>query len=259
MWKGTNGKASFRLARAQMALKDFEGSLKTIESALDNLPKEGKDVELQKKEFTKLKLQTRKKLIEKSQFSDADKLVQIVSLKTEPRTPSIREFDIVKQIGEGNFSRVVVCRHKLTKEEFSLKIIEKKKADQLVKRQHPNVYNEISMERRVLSTRIGEHTHIVKMYHSFQDYNSIYFLQELFLERGDLWSTIRYQNKMVGKFISLSLYPNIMTCIHHSKINHCFYTQCEQFFIFDCNVYHRLLRISSFLGEGLVVGAAECY
>ena len=142
-------------------------------------------------------------------------------LTVEPRTPSIREFTLDAEIGQGNFSRVVVCTHRVTHQRFALKIIEKKKVEQLAKRQHPNVYNEVRMERRVLEDRLPpppasattdnnaitdnanasndpRRRHIVTLHHSFQDYGSLYFLQELHDANGDLWSALRAGSKMVG-------------------------------------------------------------
>ena len=78
-----------------------------------------------------------------------------------------------------------------------------------MKRQHPNVYNEIAMERRILSERLVVNDddpmskRIIKLYHSFQDYNSLYFLVELHLEGGDMWSKLRHKGKMVGKYTTL--------------------------------------------------------
>jgi len=145
-------------------------------------------------------------------------------LTVEPRTPSIREFTLDAEIGQGNFSRVVICTHKVTTQRFALKIIEKKKVEQLAKRQHPNVHNEVRMERRVLEDRLPpppdsttttdnnaitdnanasasndpRRRHIVTLHHSFQDYGSLYFLQELHDANGDLWSALRAGSKMVG-------------------------------------------------------------
>ena len=78
-----------------------------------------------------------------------------------------------------------------------------------MKRQHPNVYNEIAMERRILKERLVVKENdrmskrIIKLYHSFQDYNSLYFLVELHLKGGDMWSKLRYKGKMVGLHHSL--------------------------------------------------------
>ena len=218
-----NAKASFRLARAQIALKEFSNAISSLDRALRNLAPspapditnhnkggndhaESNNIDFQRKELIKLLFEARKKLLLKEKCPNADDLAQVQSIKTEPRQPSIREFEQERELGVGNFSRVVICRHKITNEKFALKIIEKKKADQLAKRQHPNVYNEIKMEQRILSERLkstmgGEegHRRIIKLYHTFQDYTSLYFLMVLHLEGGELRGTARYRNKAVGE------------------------------------------------------------
>lgn len=79
-----------------------------------------------------------------------------------------------------------------------MKVLEKKKAAELAKRQHPNVYNEISMEPRVLMDRLPPHPSILTMYHSFQDYNNVYYLMDLQNTNKDLWSQLRHDGCMVG-------------------------------------------------------------
>ena len=153
--------------------------------------------------------------------------------------PSIREFEMMQDLGEGNYSRVIAVKHSVTAESFALKIIEKKKVESLAKRQHPNVYNEIEMEKRILGIRLNEgifvnneglngsgdddddddngedssggsggicmsrisdgRRRIVNLYHTFQDYNNLYYLMDLCIEGGDMWSTLRHGDKMVGE------------------------------------------------------------
>ena len=117
-------------------------------------------------------------------------------------------------------------KHTVTNETFALKIVEKKKIESLAKRQHPNVRNEIQMEKRILGERLGPHVRdyakkqcqrkknenseeeyvgygwnrLVTMYHTFQDYNHLYYLMDLYVEGGDMWSKLRHEDKMVGKF-----------------------------------------------------------
>jgi len=223
---GNNPKAAFRLSRARIALHDFSGAISTLEKALQSLSslptqtnptnnesnevEQSTELEFQRKELTKLLVVARTRHLQKEQFPDAHKLAQVQSIKVEPRQPSIREFDLEYELGAGNFSQVVICTHKVTKEQFALKIIEKKKAEQLAKRQHPNVYNEINMERRILGEKLGSvfgknngHKRIITLYHSFQNYNNLYFLMDLHVENGDLWKTLRYRNKMIGTHPSL--------------------------------------------------------
>ena len=59
------------------------------------------------------------------------------------------------------------------------------------------------MERRVLIDRLPQHPNIVQMYHTFQDYNTLYYLMELHTTNIDLWTSLRYQNRMIGCHRSL--------------------------------------------------------
>ena len=218
---GRSSKAFFRLARSLIALGEYDTAIETIGKATAYLDEEihhrsselndedDNTIRQQRSEFDKL-LTTAKR----RQANPKSHTVQpqdIHSIKLEPRTPSIREFtknskssDTYSPLGEGNFSTVVICQHKTTHETFALKIIEKEACDKLAKRQHPNVYNEVYMERRILTQgRLPNHVNIIRCYHAMQDYGSLYFLMELQDEHGDLWSQIRYEKSMVGCHSSL--------------------------------------------------------
>jgi tetratricopeptide (TPR) repeat protein len=225
----TNLKAIFRLAKAQMALKEYTTAITTLENALEgNKSNEndkdndsnGKDNDKDNdndendnddNEKSSNKQQGREeiqKLLEialayqlktKNNLSNANTLAKLKTLKNQPiqyhhhndtgipkdYKPSIREFKILADLGEGNYSSVVAVRHIVTKETFALKIIEKKKCEDLAKRQHPNVWNEIEMERKILSDRLWNEEEdqeekgkkkytwcrrIVQLYHTFVDY-----------------------------------------------------------------------------------------
>jgi tetratricopeptide (TPR) repeat protein len=132
-------KAAFRFVRAEMALKHFESSIAFLEAFLAPYPNESDNV--QKEVFTgeasqavqiielrKLLAQARKKQ------SAVEVDSPITSVKTSTGKPSIKDFELSAQLGAGNFSSIVVCRHKATNEQFALKIIEKKQAETLAKR-----------------------------------------------------------------------------------------------------------------------------
>ena len=233
---GKNAKASFRLSRTQIQLGKYEEATKTAEDALKHLedvgdedpgsaPNTGEEEEeaiktdedlanerknavgMQRKELNRLLNLSRKKINQANKPGDSGEGPLVIKcIKTEARQPSIREFELSNELGQGNFSRVVIATHKHTKETFALKIIEKKKVDQLAKRQHPNVVNEVVMERRILLDRLTTHPRgrINRLYHAFQDYNNLYFLQELHKTNGDLWSSLRCMDKMTGTFPSLA-------------------------------------------------------
>ena len=54
------------------------------------------------------------------------------------------------------------------------------------------------MEARVLMEQLPPHQRIVTMYHSFQDYNNLYYLMDLHNINIDLWTQLRYNGSMVG-------------------------------------------------------------
>jgi len=196
---GVNLKASFRLAKAQIALKAFGAAVGTLEGTLEDLS-EAEDQETVKgqiKAFKELLLESRK-----GEAKTNEEEV-ITSIKNVPRGVSIREFVKGKEMGVGNFSEIVICTHKKTGEILALKLIEKKQAADLAKRQHPNVYNEIQMERRILLERLPAHHNIIQMYHAFQDYNTLYYLMELHQDGGEMWNSMREGGKMVGCHRSL--------------------------------------------------------
>lgn len=202
---GSSLKAAFRLARAEMALSQYENCVSFLESVLISLKGHRSD---QVASSTAAQLRELEKLLQQSkkQWKAVENSPQLItSVKLCTIKPSIKDFEIGASLGAGNFSSIVICKHKTTNEEFALKIIEKKQAETLAKRQHPNVYNEINMERRVLGERLQNPTHplIIRLYHSFQDYNSLYFLMDLQVG-GEVWSTLRYRNKMVGCHFSIA-------------------------------------------------------
>ena len=183
----THVKAAFRLSKTLLALQDYDECVSVLKTALllDSLTSQ---------ERTSLReLQTKAELLMNQ--TPAPPETTIIGVD---RTLSIREFEKGKSLGVGNFSEIVVCTHKITNETFALKLLDKKQAQDLAKRQHPNVYNEIAMERRVLQERLPAHRNIVQFYHAMEDYNTLYYLMELHNVNPDLWSQLKYQHKMVG-------------------------------------------------------------
>jgi serine/threonine protein kinase len=185
--KQSNAKAAYRLAKTFMALGHFSSAKEILEFAI-TLP-----------QLEPTELQSLKDLLQQAaKGKNATPQKPETTIKGVQRPISIREFIKEESLGVGNFSEIVIAKHRQTKEWFALKILEKKQAADLAKRQHPNVHNEITMEKRVLLERLPPHPHMIRMYHSFEDYNSLYYLMDLHNVNPDLWTQIRYQGKMVG-------------------------------------------------------------
>ena len=185
--KESNVKSAYRLAKTMVELKEYDEAIQVLKTALgvENLK------EAEKKSLQDLGKQVLVKMDEPVQSIET-------TVKSAQRPLSIREFTKGKSLGIGNFSEIIIVQHKVTKEEFALKILEKKTAADLAKRQHPNVYNEIAMERRVLLEQLPSHPNVINMYHAFRDFNNLYYLMDLHNVNPDLWTQIRYKGKMVG-------------------------------------------------------------
>ena len=196
-WKSSNEsnvKSAYRLAKTMIALKEFENVIQVLKTAL-----EIRDLkETEAKSLQELGRQALMKMDEHERHHQQQHLGDETSVRFAQRPLSIREFKKSQTLGVGNFSEIIVVQHKVTKEEFALKILEKKTAADLAKRQHPNVYNEIAMERKVLLERVPHHPNIINMYHAFRDFNNLYYLMDLHNVNPDLWTQLRYKGKMVG-------------------------------------------------------------
>jgi len=177
-----NLKAAFRLAKCQLALQQFEAAKATIRSGKMICPDDDTTAKRSLDDLLEEVMSTQ-------QMKEAEK--PETSIREVSRPISIREFQKGETLGHGNFSEIVVVTHRKTNETFALKMITKKQAADLAKRQHPNVYNEIQMERRVLLERL-RHPMIVRMYHAFQDYNTLYYLMDLHIDTPDLWSQLQW-------------------------------------------------------------------
>lgn len=104
---------------------------------------------------------------------------------------------------------------------FAVKVVEKKQVEN-IKRRHPNVHNEIQMEKRVLSKL--SHPFVVTLYHTFQDYNALYYLMD-FCGGNEMWTNIMYTGKLTGAHGSLARFwlaelVEVMDYIQGSGIVH---------------------------------------
>jgi 3-phosphoinositide dependent protein kinase-1 len=101
-----------------------------------------------------------------------------VQQRTPPRKRSPKDFDFFEIIGEGSYSTVTHAREKSTGKEFAIKILNKKHIVKEKKIKYVNV------EKSVLN-KIHHHPLIVRLYYTFQDSYSLYFVLDL-AKKGDL-------------------------------------------------------------------------
>ncbi|KAJ1974351.1 hypothetical protein H4R35_003651, partial [Dimargaris xerosporica] len=98
------------------------------------------------------------------------------------KLPSIRDFELLKQISRGAFGKVYLCRKKTTSDLFAIKML--KKADMIRK----NMVASVLTERKVLS--LMKTPYVVKLYYAFHSTDYLYLVME-YLIGGDLGSLLQ--------------------------------------------------------------------
>lgn len=112
---------------------------------------------------------------------------ELETLSECPLRPRPGDFDIVDEIGDGNFSKIYKASLKKSKKIFAIKVIEVQTVERM-KRRHRNINNEIMMEKKVLSKL--NHANVVTLYSTFKDFGSLYYQME-FLAGGEVWALLK--------------------------------------------------------------------
>ncbi|KAK9870851.1 hypothetical protein WA026_009814 [Henosepilachna vigintioctopunctata] len=95
-------------------------------------------------------------------------------------------YDIERTIGKGNFAVVKLARHRITKTEVAIKIIDKSKLDAS---NLQKVYREVDIMKRL------DHPHIVKLYQVMETKNMIYLVSE-YASQGEIFEYIAKYGRM---------------------------------------------------------------
>ena len=95
---------------------------------------------------------------------------------------TIKDYEIIRPLGQGAYSKVYQVRHRGSCQEFALKIIEKKKMT--VHKLTRRLRNEVSLQASL------NHPCIVKLFNTFEDDDLIYLLLEL-CNGGELYRKIK--------------------------------------------------------------------
>ena len=99
--------------------------------------------------------------------------------------PRPQDFEITTVLGEGNYTRVLLAQSVWTKECFAIKTVSLKQVEK-TERRHKNVRNELIMEREVLID-MAPHPNVVRLYHTFKDAQSLYFLFQYVADSMELF------------------------------------------------------------------------
>ncbi|OMJ80752.1 hypothetical protein SteCoe_18910 [Stentor coeruleus] len=99
----------------------------------------------------------------------------------------IKDYEILGPLGHGAYSRVYKVKHRSSKNEFALKIIEKNKLT--VSKLNRRLKNEITLQSSL------NHPCIVKLFNTFEDNDFIYLVLEL-CAGGELYTQIKEVGKL---------------------------------------------------------------
>ncbi|XP_068156919.1 serine/threonine-protein kinase par-1 [Drosophila tropicalis] len=105
----------------------------------------------------------------------------------KPKEPMrVGFYDIERTIGKGNFAVVKLARHRITKNEVAIKIIDKSQLDQT---NLQKVYREVEIMKRL------KHPHIIKLYQVMETKNMIYIVSE-YASQGEIFDYIAKYGRM---------------------------------------------------------------
>jgi len=103
---------------------------------------------------------------------------------------TISNFELLRRLGDGSYSEVVLAKHKDTGVEYALKIIDKY---HIVRH---NAVNQVKKERNILE--YIDNPGVVKLYFTFQDSVNLYLGLEA-CSNGELYDQIREQGSLTLK------------------------------------------------------------
>ncbi len=156
---------------------------------------------------------------ESKTFKDLER--ELNDMYGSPLRPKPSDFDIMEELGDGNFSKIYRAQLKANKVDYAIKVIEVQTVERM-KRRHRNIHNEILMEKRAL-TRLN-HPGVVTLYATFKDYGSLYYQME-YLSGGELWSHLQEQDDSgsghgtYGLSNAVGLHGSIACCVMIEAIN----------------------------------------
>ena len=121
--------------------------------------------------------------------------------------PNISDFDIGKQLGIGSYGKVYLVRHKKTKAEFALKIINK--LDKINQEEKSYFNREIEIMYKL------NHPNIVKLYGHFEDNKNCYILMQ-YIPNGSAYDLIPKNGKKQENFqLVASIMKDLINAIYY--------------------------------------------
>ena len=124
--------------------------------------------------------------------------------------PKITDFTLIKELGEGSFSRVLLVQHNITQAQYAIKAIDKR-----------NKYNKEEKDyfkrEAEIMYRIN-HPNVVKLYGHFEDNTYCYFIME-YMSGGNAYSFVpKYGHRKISPQMTASILKDVICAtyyLHH--------------------------------------------
>ena len=131
---------------------------------------------------------------------------------TEDNPVILRDYTLIKDLGEGNFGKVKLAKLKSTKEKFAIKILDKEKLKTQTK---STLYNEIE----IISCL--NHKNVIHIEKILEDEKNYYIIME-YCEKGELFDYIVKKERLSSAEASLFFYQliNGVEYIHKQGFAH---------------------------------------
>lgn len=95
----------------------------------------------------------------------------------------VRDFNFARTLGEGSYSTVIAATDRQTLKEYAIKVLDKRHIIKEKKVKYVNI------EKNTLF-RLGDHPGVVRLYYTFQDESSLYFVLDL-AANGELLGVLK--------------------------------------------------------------------
>ena len=124
--------------------------------------------------------------------------------------PKITDFTLIKELGEGSFSRVLLVQHNITQAQYAIKAIDKRNKDNIEEKDY------FKREAEIMY-RIN-HPNIVKLYGHFEDNTYCYFIME-YMSGGNAYSLVpKYGHSKISPKMAASILKDVISAtyyLHH--------------------------------------------
>ena len=136
-------------------------------------------------------------------------ITQSVLKGLEPE-PKITDFTLIKELGEGSFSRVLLVQHNITQAQYAIKAIDKRNQDNIEEKDY------FKREAEIMY-RIN-HPNIVKLFGHFEDNTYCYFIME-YMSGGNAYSLVpKYGHNRINPQLAASILKDVISAtyyLHH--------------------------------------------